>query len=219
VDIRHRPVAACWPPVVGGDEACPPAQVHRHQNPLIRIFFSLSYPTRHFPRAKKIGPRKHELHYLLRPRSSPPLHRSGVQSSQPSPAPWINPPYYPNIHSISRLIRRSRGLGSFIHTPQAKKGRKNRPISSGERRRRCSAPAACWPAAALGPAGSGCRGSTPTACAHQRPCAGGALRHRPRRPAAPLTSHRHRLRRLPRRSGPGTICPPLHQGKNLAFFL
>jgi hypothetical protein len=148
---------------------------------------------------------------LLQARSSSPLQYSTdqefIQNSQRPPAPSsINPAYYPNRLPSDPSPSRSR-----LVYPQAKEEKKS--LSSGERRRRCSAPAACWPATASCPVGSGCRGPTPTACAHQRSRGGGASRPPLRRPTAPLTSHRRRLHRLLRRSGSGTTRPPHHLGK------
>ena len=50
-----------------------------------RIYFFFTNPTRHFFREQKIRleKRKHELHYLLPPRSSSPLHRSGLEPPPP----------------------------------------------------------------------------------------------------------------------------------------
>lgn len=99
-----------------------PAQVPRHQNPLIPdICFSSPVAIAIFAREKKNRARKYELHYsLLQARSSSPLQYSTdqefIQNSQRPPAPSsINPAYYPNRLPSDPSPSRSR-----LVYPQAK---------------------------------------------------------------------------------------------------
>jgi hypothetical protein len=73
-----------------------PAQVPRHQNPLITdVFSSAAVAIAIFarPKEKKNTARKYELHYLIQARSSSPLQCSTdqefrtLQNSHPPPAP------------------------------------------------------------------------------------------------------------------------------------
>jgi hypothetical protein len=179
-------------------------------------YFSSPIPLAIFFRKQKIRlekKRKHELHYLLPPRSSSPLHRSELRASASAlrfavddkPDLLYNPPRVPDPSpSRCRLLY-----------PLAEQLVKSN-FERGPRRWRCSAPAACWPAVASGPDGSGRRAPAQSGCARCRPPAGGAWRPPQRRPVATPTCRRRPRprRRLHHRSGSERTRPPCRQGKN-----
>jgi hypothetical protein len=181
--------------------------VARPQTPLIPgIFILQSHSTFYFFDRENTS-RKHELHYLLPPRSSSPLHRS-VQAATASSLPDKS-----DVSGPSRV--RSVAVEASTRLSTGIRKKKITYFLREACRRRCSARAACSPAAAWGPGASGRRGPMLNGCVHWRPHAGGASRPPPRR-RAPLLTCRRRL--LPRRSGLGMTRRPHHQG-NLAFLV
>jgi hypothetical protein len=102
-----------------------PAQVPRHQNPLITdVFSSAAVAIAIFarPKEKKNTARKYELHYLIQARSSSPLQCSTDQEFRihihrllPPP---IHPTYYqnclPSAPSLSRSRRRCSAVDVYI---------------------------------------------------------------------------------------------------------